>query len=75
MIDYLISSLTAIEGRYPGYGILLSGDFNRLNISRLQTEFTLKQLVRVPTSGNQTLHLILTNMPHVYNKDLEQAQH
>lgn len=49
LIDYLISLLTTIEGRYPGCGILLSGDFNRLNISRLQTQFKLKQLVGVPT--------------------------
>ena len=70
MIDYLISSLTTIEGRYPDCGILLSGDFNRLNISRRQTQFKLKQLVRVPTRGNQTLDIILTNMPHVYKKDL-----
>ena len=73
LIDNLISSLTTIEGRYPSCGILLSGDFNRLNISRLQTQFKLKQLVRVPTRGNQTLDLILTNMPHVCNKDLVQT--
>ena len=73
MIEYLISSLTTIEGRYPGCGILLSGDFNRLNISRLQNQFKLKQLVCVPTRGDQTLDLILTNMPHVYNKDLVQT--
>ena len=42
MMDYLISSLTTIEGRYPGCGILLSGVINRLNISRLQTQFKLK---------------------------------
>ena len=39
---YLTSSLMTIEGRYPGCGILLSGDFNRLNISRLQTQFKVK---------------------------------
>jgi hypothetical protein len=27
MLDYLASLLTAIEGRYPGYGILLIDDF------------------------------------------------
>ena len=73
MIDYLICSLTTIEGRYSGCGILLSGDFNRLNISRPQTQFKLKPLVRVPTRGNHTLDLTLTNMPHVYNKDLVQT--
>ena len=29
--------------------------------------------MRVPTRGNQTLDLILTNMPHVYNKHLVQT--
>ena len=29
--------------------------------------------MRVPTRGNQTLDLILSNMPHVYNKDLVQT--
>lgn len=73
MIGYLISSLTTIEGRFPGCGIILSGDFNRLNINRLQTQFKLKQLVRVPTRGDRTLDLILANVPQVYNKDLVQT--
>lgn len=42
MLDYLASSLTAIVGRYPGCGILLTGDFNRLNIRRLLMQFLLK---------------------------------
>ena len=73
MVDYLFSSLTTIEGRYPGCGILLAGDFNRLKISRLLTQFNLTQLVRVLTRGDQTLDLIITNMPHLYNKDLVQT--
>lgn len=42
MIDYLISSLTTIEGGYSGCGTPLSGDFNRLNISRLEIQLKLK---------------------------------
>ena len=60
--DYLLSSLTTIEGLYPGCGILLTGDFNQLNISRIITQFKLKQLVHVPTRGDCTLDLIITNM-------------
>jgi hypothetical protein len=41
MLDYLASSLTVIEGRYPGCGILITGDFNRLNVSRLLKQFKL----------------------------------
>jgi len=49
MIDYLSSLLTTMEGRYPSCGIFLSGNFNQFNISWLQTQFKLKQLVRIPT--------------------------
>ena len=73
MVDYLFSSLTTIEGRYPGCGILLTGDFNRLKISRLVTQFNLTQPARIPTRGDQTLDLIITNMPHLHNKDLVQT--
>lgn len=52
MVDYLTSSLTAIEGRYPGCGISLTGDFNRQNINQLTAQFRLKQLVPVPTTGD-----------------------
>ena len=35
MLEYLTTSLTTIEGLYTGCGIIVTGDFNRLNISRL----------------------------------------
>ncbi|EDO26224.1 predicted protein, partial [Nematostella vectensis] len=69
MQEYLTSSLTTIEGPYPGCGTLLSGDFNRLTISHLTAQFKLKQLVKVPTRGERTLDLIITNMSQSYDKD------
>ena len=33
MLDYLSTTLTIIEGQYPGCGIFLAGDFNRLNVN------------------------------------------
>ena len=69
----IASSLTVIEGRYPGCGILITGDFNRLNVSRLLKQFKLKQLVRGPTRGERTLDLIITNMPQLYDKNLLQS--
>ena len=73
MLDYLAPWLTTIEGRYPGCGILLTGDFNRLNLSRLLMQFKLKQLVNFPTRGERTLDLIITNMPHLYEKNMVQS--
>ena len=69
MIDYLSSTHMFIEGLYPGCGIFLTGDFNRLNINRLLAQFSMKQLVRVPTRGDSILDLIITNMPQLYDKD------
>lgn len=51
MIDYLISSLTTIEGRYPACGILLSWDFNWLNISRLQHPIQVKTTCACSNKG------------------------
>ena len=73
MLEYLTSTLTTIEARYPGCGILLTGDFNRLNISRLLMQFKLKQLVSAPTRGQQILELIVTNMPNLYDKKSVQS--
>ena len=67
MLEYLSSSLTTTEGLYPGCGIMLSGDFNRLNIGRLVSRFKLKQLVDKPTRGKRTLDLVITNLAELYD--------
>ena len=69
MLDYLSTTLTTIEGHYPGCGIFLAGDFNRLNVSRLSTQFRMKQLIRSPTRGDRILDLVLTNLPQIYDKN------
>jgi hypothetical protein len=69
MILELVKSLTDIEGHYPGCGIILAGDFNRLNVSRLSRQFRMKQLVHLHTRGDQTLDLILTNLNKFYDKN------
>ena len=47
--DHLLSSLTKKESEFPNCGIILAGDFNRLNINYLLKHFRLKQLVKVST--------------------------
>ena len=69
MLTYLSTTLTTIESQYPGCGIFLADDFNRLNISRLLTQFKTNQLVRFPTRGDQILGLVLTNLPQMYDKN------
>jgi hypothetical protein len=43
----------------PDYNLLLTGDFNRLDISYLLNSFDLENVVRSPTRGNATLDLVL----------------
>ena len=69
MLEYLSSSLSVIEGFHPGCGLMLCGDFNRLNISRLASQFKLKQLIDKATRGDRTLDLVLTNLASLYDKN------
>lgn len=72
LVNYLSATLTALEGQYPGCGFLVGGDFNRLNIRRLTSQFQLKQLVDKPTRGDQILDLVLTNLPQLYEANAVQ---
>ncbi|XP_022787043.1 uncharacterized protein LOC111327189 [Stylophora pistillata] len=67
LLDYLSASLTTVEGEFPGCGILLCGDFNRLKLNRLAAQFGLRQLVSKPTRGDQILDLVFTNQPDLYD--------
>ena len=66
MINYLINTLSEIESSIPNAAIILTGDFNRLNIAQVATKFHLKQLVKFPTPAERTLDLILTNLNRFY---------
>ena len=61
MEEYLLDTLSNIESSHPNCGILLTGDFNRLDVSQVTNHFRFKQLVDFPTRGDNTLDLILTN--------------
>ena len=42
MNNYLLNCLSFIESEFPNAAILIVGDFNRLDISQLETQFNLK---------------------------------
>ena len=67
MINYLINTLSEIESSIPNAAIILTGDFNRLNIAQVATQFHLGQLVKFPTRAERTLDLILTNLNKFYH--------
>lgn len=72
IMEYLIKCLSTIESRFANNcGILVLGDFNRLDITPLQNNFQLKQIVHFPTHGRRTLDLILTNISEYYQAPME----
>ena len=66
MNNYLLNCLSFIESEFPNAAILIVGDFNRLDISQLETQFNLKQIVKFNTRGERTLDLIITNLSNFY---------
>ena len=67
MVEYLFDQLSFIESTFPSCGLMLLGDFNRLNVSRISSQFRLKQLVKFPTRGSHTLDLVLPNLGECYS--------
>ena len=56
--EHLISSLDTALNKYPNAGIMLVGDFNRLNYRVISNHFNLRQTVKNPTRGAAILDLI-----------------
>ena len=71
MLNYLYECLTIIEAEFPSCGIIMLGDFNKLNTFRLQNGFKLKQIIKFPTRGQNTLDLILTNLKSFYGDPIK----
>ena len=71
MLAYLIKCLSAIESRYSNCGKTLLGDVNKLDTTRLKSNYNLKQIVHFPTRGRNTLHQILTNLSDYYDPAVE----
>lgn len=66
MRSYLIDQLFSIESTHTSCGIILLGDFNRLDTRSICNLFKLKQFVNFHTRKDQTLDLVLTNMHQFY---------
>ncbi len=71
MEEYLLDTLSNIESSHPNCGILLTGDFNRLDVRQVTNHFRFKQLVDFATGGDNTLDLILTNWNEYYLKPVK----
>ena len=68
LLDHIICTLQSLTTRYPGCGILVGGDKNKMNISSLlNNNLKLKPLVRYPTRKREILDILLTNLYPYYN--------
>lgn len=67
LIEHIIDSQDQVCSAFPDCGIVITGDFNMLNVADLLSCHNLKQVVREPTRGNNILDLIITNMFHFYS--------
>ncbi|CAH1255574.1 Hypp1563 [Branchiostoma lanceolatum] len=72
VISYLCQSVQSAEAKYPLSGVILMGDTNQLKYKPLCTRCGLKQVVKLPTRGQNQLDSIFTNLTKFYK---EQPQH
>ena len=68
LVKYMVDKLDVIRTAHPDCGVVLLGDYNRLEICDLLIHQNLKQIVRTPTRGEHVLDLIVTNLPELYNE-------
>ena len=64
--SHIIDSIDQIVSQHPYSGILIAGDFNKMNERPLQN-YPLKQIVKSKTRGNSTLDKIFTNIALWYS--------
>ena len=67
LVSYIIHTLDQVCTAHPDCGIVILGDFNKLNIDDVLANYGLKQVVQDPTRGGNILDLIVTNLAHYYS--------
>ena len=71
-MEHLLSSVDYLRSKHPDIGILITGDFNRMNMFQLINGNDLSQIVDFPTRGKATLDPMLTsgNLRECYEKPI-----
>lgn len=73
MLNYLTTCLSEIESRFNNCGLILLGDLNHLDITKLKSNYSLKQIVHFPTRGRNFLDKILTNLRDHYDTPIKKS--
>jgi hypothetical protein len=67
MLFFLTIGIDSVLRDRPSIGLIVTEDFNKMNLSQLCSRFSLRKVVKAPTRGRNTLDKILTNMSDLYN--------
>ena len=59
--------MSTIEALFSDCGVILLGDFNKLDLSRIANALGVKQVVPFPTRGQSKLDLAFTNLDAFYD--------
>ena len=70
MLFFLTNAIDSVLRDRPSIGLIVTGDFNHMNLNLLCSRFNLRKVVKAPTRGKNTLDQILTNMSDLY-KDVK----
>ena len=74
LVDHILETLNFQLSVDPEITILLSGDANDLDFQQiLNSDKSLRQIVKVPTRGDKTLDVIITNAPHLFSSPVSVA--
>ena len=68
LIKHIINNVQQLQSKYANPGVMLMGDFNSLPVKEFTTALKLRQVVKIPTRGNNILDKILTNMHSLYKE-------
>ena len=66
LIKHINTTAQLLQSRYSNPGLVLLGDFNTFPDKQVTSPLKLRQIVKFPTRGNNTLDKILTNMHKLY---------
>ena len=67
LLEHISQSMTELKVKYPGCGLVISGDFNKADMSNVRDR-ELVNVVLKPTRGQNTLGLIITNLRRFYQE-------
>ena len=67
LIEHLSDGLETLLANNPGCRVILAGYINQLKLNTLMHQFSLSQLVKKPTRGNNIMDVFLTNTPFEFS--------